>query len=126
MSYLAVFAVLSLLIVVHEAGHLLAANLVGLPIDSFSVGLGPRLWSRRWGRVEYVLRALPLGGFVVPAIEEPELRIVPLGRRLVFFLGGPLANHVATLPLFALLNPTAPVRCSTHASGRPWRDAGRC
>src|SRR5206468_9948963 len=68
MSYLAVFAVLSLLIVVHEAGHLLAARLVGIPIASFSVGLGPKLWSRRWGRVEYVLRALPLCGFVVPAI----------------------------------------------------------
>lgn len=104
MSYLAVFAVLSLLIVVHEAGHLLAARLVGIPIASFSVGLGPRLWSRRWGRVEYVLRALPLGGFVVPAVEEPELRSIPLGRRLLFFLGGPLANLVVTLPLFALLN----------------------
>jgi regulator of sigma E protease len=106
MSYLAVFAVLSLLIVVHEAGHLLAGRLVGIPIASFSVGLGPRLWSRRWGRVEYVLRALPLGGFVVPAVEEPELRSIPLGRRLVFFLGGPLANLVVTLPLFALLNVT--------------------
>jgi regulator of sigma E protease len=104
MSYLAVLAVLSLLIVVHEAGHLLAARLVGIPIASFSVGLGPKLWSRRWGRVEYVLRALPLGGFVVPAIEDSELRIVPLGRRLVFFLGGPLANLAAALPLFALLN----------------------
>jgi regulator of sigma E protease len=104
MSYLAVFAVLSLLIVVHEAGHLLAARLVGIPIASFSVGLGPKLWSRRWGRVEYVLRALPLGGFVVPAIEGSELRIVPLGRRLVYFLGGPLANLAAALPLFALLN----------------------
>lgn len=106
MSYLAVFAVLSLLIVVHEAGHLLAARLVGIPIHSFSVGFGPRLWSRRWGRVEYVLRALPLGGFVVPAIEESELRIVPLWRRLVFFLGGPLANLLLTLPPFALLNLT--------------------
>ncbi|HEY2291913.1 MAG TPA: site-2 protease family protein [Thermoanaerobaculia bacterium] len=104
MSYLAVFGVLSLLIVVHEAGHLLAAKLVGLPIESFSVGLGPKLWARRWGRVEYVLRAFPLGGFVVPAIEESEIRIVPLGRRLVFFLGGPLANLAVTLPLFALSN----------------------
>jgi regulator of sigma E protease len=40
----------------------------------------------------------------VPAIEESEIRIVPLGRRLVFFLGGPLANLAVTLPLFALSN----------------------
>ncbi len=104
MSYLAVLVVLSLLIVVHEAGHLLAARLVGIPIASFSVGMGPRLWSRRWGRVEYVLRAFPLGGFVVPAMEDFELRSIPLGRRLAFFLGGPLANLGIALPLFALSN----------------------
>ncbi len=106
MSYLAVFAVLSLLIVVHEAGHLWAARLVGIPVASFSVGMGPKLWSRRWGGVEYVLRALPLGGFVVPAVDDSELRGFPLKRRLVFFLGGPLANLVASLPLFAALNVT--------------------
>ena len=104
MSYLGIFALLSLLIVIHELGHLAAARWTGIPVASFSVGLGPRLWSRRWGQVEYCLRALPLGGFVVPALEEEDFRTVPLRKRLVFFLGGPLANLVAALPLFAALN----------------------
>jgi regulator of sigma E protease len=102
MSYLGVLVILSLLIVVHEAGHLLAAKLVGIPVAGFSVGFGPKLWARRWRGVEYSLRALPLGGFVVPAMEEDELREVLLGKRLVFFLGGPIANLVASLPLFGL------------------------
>lgn len=107
MSYLGMFALLSLLIVIHELGHLIAARLVGIPVAGFSVGFGPKLWARRWGQVEYALRALPLGGFVAPAItDEEELRAIPLRKRLVFYLGGPLANLVAALPLFAVLNGT--------------------
>lgn len=104
MSYLGVLILLSLLIVVHEAGHLLAARWAGIPVAEFSVGLGPKLWTRRRRGVEYALRALPLGGFVVPALEEEELREVPLARRLVFYLGGPAANLAASLPLFGLWN----------------------
>ena len=66
MSYLGMFALLSLLIVIHELGHLIAARLGGIPVAGFSVGFGPKLWARRWGQVEYALRALPLGGFVAP------------------------------------------------------------
>ena len=105
MGYLGVLVLLSLLILVHEAGHFAAARLVGIPVSGFSVGLGPRLWSRRWGRTEYVLRALPLGGFVVPGVEsDAEFRAIALRRRLAFFIGGPLANLVVAVPLFGALN----------------------
>lgn len=104
MSYLGVFLLLNLLILIHELGHLLAARLAGIPVAGFSVGLGPKLWTRRWGRVEYSLRLIPLGGFVTPAAEEHEFRTFPLRNRLAFFAGGPLANILAALPLFAILN----------------------
>ncbi|HWN42111.1 MAG TPA: site-2 protease family protein [Thermoanaerobaculia bacterium] len=106
MSYLGVLVLLSLLIVIHEAGHLLAARWMGIPIAGFSVGFGPKLWSRRWGRVEYSLRWFPLGGFVLPAMDELEFSSISLRKRLVYFLGGPLANLTAALPLFAVLNAT--------------------
>jgi regulator of sigma E protease len=106
MSYLGILALLSLLVVIHELGHLAAARLTGIPVAGFSVGFGPKLWTRRWGQVEYSLRAIPLGGFVLPAVDEEEFRAIPLGRRLVFFLGGPLANLLVTLPLLSILNGT--------------------
>jgi regulator of sigma E protease len=107
MIYVEVLVLLSLLIVVHELGHLVAARLVGVPVASFSVGFGPKLWKRRYRQVEYSLRAFPLGGFVVPANDEREFNAIPLYKRLIFFLGGPLANLLVTLPVFAVLNVLA-------------------
>lgn len=104
MIYLGILALLSLLLLIHELGHLVAARLVGIPVASFSVGLGPRLWKRRIGRVEYSLRALPLGGFVAPAVEDCEFSAIPLQKRLAYFVGGPLANLLVALPILAALN----------------------
>jgi len=106
MVYLAVLVLLGLLILIHELGHLAAARLVGIPIASFSVGLGPKIWSWRWrGWTEYSIRALPLGGYVLPAVADAdEFRAIPLKRRIVYFLGGPLANLVAAFLACAVLN----------------------
>src|SRR5215208_1519999 len=105
MGYVAILVLLGLLILIHELGHLAVAKLVGIPVAEFAVGFGPRIWSRRRGGTEYSLRAFPLGGFVLPALAgHDELRAIPLARRLAFFLGGPLANLAAAVPLFALLN----------------------
>ena len=105
MSYVGTLVLLGLLILIHEAGHFAAARLTRIPVAAFAVGFGPRVWSRRWGGTEYSLRALPLGGFVLPAVDgDAEFRAIGLRRRLVFFLGGPLANLIVALPLFAALN----------------------
>lgn len=105
MSYLGTLLLLGLLILIHEAGHFAAARLAGIPVAGFAVGFGPRLWSRRRGGTEYSLRAVPLGGFVLPGVaDDDDFRAIPLGRRLAFFLGGPLANLAAAAPLFAAWN----------------------
>ena len=105
MGYAATLVLLGLLILIHELGHLAAAKWMGIPVAEFAVGFGPRLWSRRRGGTEYSLRAFPLGGYVLPALASPEeQRAIPLRRRLAFFLGGPLANLAAVVPLFALWN----------------------
>lgn len=107
MTYLGILFLLSFLILLHEVGHLVAAKIVGIPVAEFSVGLGPKVWTWRWRGTDYSLRALPLGGFVLPAVaEESDFRRIALRRRIAFFLGGPLANLATALPLFAVLNGT--------------------
>ena len=105
MSYLLTILLLGLLIFVHELGHLLAAKAVGIPIARFSIGFGPVLWSRRIRGVEYCLSAVPLGGYVMPQIEdEQEFFGIAARRRIVFWLGGPAANFVSAVLLLTIAN----------------------
>jgi regulator of sigma E protease len=64
MTILATIIVLGVLIFVHELGHFLAAKAVGIDVERFSIGLGPRVAGFRSGETEYVLSAIPLGGYV--------------------------------------------------------------
>jgi len=63
-TILATALVLGVLILVHELGHFWAAKAVDIEVSRFSIGFGPRLWGFRRGETEYVLSALPLGGYV--------------------------------------------------------------
>ena len=64
LAYIAPIIVFGLVIFVHELGHFIAAKLVGVYAPRFSIGFGPALLRRRHGETEYVLAALPLGGYV--------------------------------------------------------------
>jgi regulator of sigma E protease len=64
MTVLATIIVLGVLIFVHELGHFLAAKAVDIEVQRFSIGLGPTIWGVRRGETEYVLSAIPLGGYV--------------------------------------------------------------
>ena len=68
---------LSVLILVHEWGHFAAAKWVGIQVPRFSLGLGPKVWGFRRGETEYVLSAIPLGGYVKMAgMEDDESQSV--------------------------------------------------
>lgn len=64
LAVLAPIIVFGLVIFVHELGHFIAAKLTGVYAPRFSIGFGPALWRHRHGETEYVLAALPLGGYV--------------------------------------------------------------
>ncbi len=64
MTILATIIVLGVLIFVHELGHFAAAKAVGVEVQRFSIGLGPRVLGFTRGETEYVLSAIPLGGYV--------------------------------------------------------------
>jgi len=64
MTVLATVIVLGVLIFVHELGHFWAAKAVGIEVQRFSIGLGPKLFGFQRGETEYVLSAIPLGGYV--------------------------------------------------------------
>jgi regulator of sigma E protease len=72
MAWLAPILVLGIVILVHEAGHFWAAKVFGVYAPRFGIGFGPALWRKRWGETEYVLGALPFGGYVRMATRDDE------------------------------------------------------
>ncbi|HEX9565446.1 MAG TPA: site-2 protease family protein, partial [Gemmatimonadaceae bacterium] len=72
LSWLAPVLVFGLVVLVHELGHFIAAKWLGVYAPRFSVGFGPALWRRRVGETEYIIGALPLGGYVRMASREDE------------------------------------------------------
>jgi len=106
---------LGLLIVVHEFGHYLIARLCGVKVLRFSVGFGRPLWLRRLGRdrTEWVIAAVPLGGYVKMA-DEREGPVAPadvarafnrqsVWRRIAIVSAGPVANFLLAIALYWLL-----------------------
>ncbi len=114
-SLLSFLLAVTLLVAVHEYGHYRVAVAFGVRVDRFSIGMGPVIWRWRPRRqrpgqdTEFVLSALPLGGYVrmldestqdVPAhLRHQAFNRQSLGRRALIVLAGPLANLVLALVL---------------------------
>ena len=71
-SFVAFIFVLGVLIFVHELGHFIMARRIGVRVLTFSLGFGPKLLSMRRGDTEYCISAIPLGGYVKMAGENPD------------------------------------------------------
>lgn len=105
MTYFIIVFLIGLLILVHELGHFLAARWVKIPIARFSIGFGPKVWGYKKGKTEYWLSLIPIGGYVLPEIEdETEFFEIPIYRRVIFAIGGPVANIILPLLLFGVIN----------------------
>ena len=72
LAWVAPLFVFGIVVFVHELGHFLAAKAVGVYTPRFSIGFGKALLKKRWGETEYVLAALPLGGYVRMASKDDE------------------------------------------------------
>ncbi len=102
------------LVFVHELGHYLFAKLFKVRVDTFSIGFGPKIFSKTWGETEYCLSVIPLGGYVKLYGQDPNeevttelqhrslLFLKPWKRFLVLF-GGPLFNFLFAVFVFATM-----------------------
>ena len=115
MSIIIMILLLSLLILVHEAGHFLAARAFGVRVDRFGFGLpvGPTLFARKFGDTEVVVHAFLLGGYVafpdddkdsdLPEDSEERFMNKPLWQRAVVVSAGVVANVICALALVFLV-----------------------
>lgn len=131
---------LGVLITFHEFGHYLVARLSGVKVLRFSVGFGRPLFIKRWGKdqTEWVIAAIPLGGYV-KMLDEREgkvahedlprsFNIQPVSRRFAIVAAGPIANFLLAIILYwvifvlgvsgikPMLGPTVPMTPASFAS----------
>lgn len=109
---------LSILVGLHELGHLLAAKAFGMRVEKYSIGFPPKIWGKQFGETEYSIGAVPLGGFVkisgmidesldtgsLSAEPEPwEFRAKPAWQRLIVMMGGIIVNVITGVIIFIAL-----------------------
>lgn len=109
---------LSILVGLHELGHLLAAKLFGMRVEKYSIGFPPKIFGFRMGETEYSLGAIPLGGYVkiTGMVDESldtenlshepqpwEFRAKPAWQRLIVMMGGIIVNVVTGIIIFITL-----------------------
>jgi regulator of sigma E protease len=106
---------LSILVGLHELGHLLAAKAFGMRVEQFSIGFPPKIWGKKFGDTEYSFGMIPLGGFVkisgmidesldvtaMRAAPQPhEFRSKPAWQRLIVMMGGIIVNVILGIVIF--------------------------
>ena len=112
--------VIGILILVHELGHFFVARWTGVGVERFSIGFGPVLLRWRGQETEYVLSAIPMGGYVKmvgeenpleggggPAVEASKaFASKPLWARFLIVFAGPAMNLVLAVVIFAVVLAT--------------------
>jgi len=128
LSLLVFFLLFSFLILIHEAGHFIAARKSGVKVLEFGLGLGPKIYGKQVGETEYTFNAVPFGGFVRMLGEEESsddprsFEQAKLWKRMVITLAGIFVNWVfAILGLMILfMVGTKPLLLDTDQASVQW------
>lgn len=138
MTLLYFLIVIGILVFVHELGHFIMAKRAGVRVEKFSLGMGPKLIGYKKGDTEYVISALPLGGYVKMAGENPdeeptgasdEFQSKTVWQRAKIAATGPLTNILLAflvMPLVFMVGTYAegPAKVGYVEDGSPAERAG--
>jgi len=107
--------VVSILTFVHELGHFIAAKAIGAMVFEFSLGFGPKLFSKKIGETMYSIRALPFGGYVkilgdgdseekvTKEDEKKNLNKKPKWQRIIVMLAGVTMNILLSISIYYIV-----------------------
>lgn len=108
-TIIAGLAMFLFLITIHELGHFLGAKFSGIKVNEFSIGMGPKLFSKQGQETLYSLRALPIGGYVMMEGEESDsedsrsYNNSKAWKRFLTIFAGPFVNFVFAIIVFFII-----------------------
>ena len=111
---LAFLIVISIIVLIHEFGHFIVAKKLGVKVEKFSLGFGPKVFGRQIGETEYFVSALPLGGYVKLTGEDPSEELPPEDRdrsysslppykKFLIIFCGPFFNFILAAIIFTII-----------------------
>jgi regulator of sigma E protease len=129
MSWVIVFLGFCFLIVIHEAGHFVAAKATGMRVERFFLFFGPTIWSFKRGETEYGVKSIPIGGYVKITGMNPEEDVPPeheanayfrkpVWKRIVVVAAGPAVNIVLAFLILVGVYSFTTIEEGTQAVGR--------
>ncbi len=108
-SSVKIIFVLGFLIFIHEGGHFLVARICKITVNEFSIGFGPIIWKKQGKQTKYVLRLIPLGGFVnlegeeERSEQEGSFSQASIPKRMAVVLAGGMVNIIFALLVYFIL-----------------------
>ena len=123
-SILLFLIMIGVIVTVHELGHFAMARRSGIKVKEFDLGMGPTLFSKKWGETDFCVKMLPIGGACIfegmedadadiESLPEGAFQKAPVGGRIATVLGGPAFNvilgFVISLILVAFTGTDLPV-----------------
>ncbi|HEY5513423.1 MAG TPA: RIP metalloprotease RseP [Geomonas sp.] len=139
MSILFAIIALGALIFIHELGHFIFAKTFGVGVEKFSLGFGPKIFGMKVGETEYLLSALPLGGYVKMVGEGDDAELSEEDRsrsfadksplkRIAIVAAGPVFNLLFAWVIFVVIFlagvPTVTTKIGEVVAGKPAARAG--
>ena len=107
---------LVILILIHELGHFIAAKIIGVRVEVFSIGFGPKLISKKIGETEWKISAIPLGGYIKMTgeslddendVKEEDKKVSfshqKWWKKLIIVVAGPFTNILFAIPIYMIV-----------------------
>lgn len=108
-SAIKIIILLGVLILIHEAGHMIVAKKCKVKVNEFSIGFGPVIWKKQGKETKYTIRLIPLGGFCSmegedeKSDEEGSFSKASIPKRLAIVFAGAFVNIIFGLLIFFIL-----------------------
>ena len=106
---LKIIFLLGFLVFIHEGGHFLAAKFFGVNVEEFSIGFGPKIFTKKSKETQYCISAIPFGGYVRMTGENERVDIegafnkAKLSHRIIIVAAGAIVNIIFAIIIYYIL-----------------------